>query len=318
MRAIGILLFTLLIINSSCTQDSVSENIEITQAEHFIQSPIPQANIPYSDYSFDAAKGDTLFHKSGSILLFPTYSFIDKSGNVIVGKVDIRYREFSNPMDFFLSGIPMNYDSLGTNYTFESSGMCEILAYKDGNPVFVNPENQPEINMVSNNTSKSHSIYYLDTIKQNWENREVSTVTDLRDFTISNEEKTFRRALFEPIKPEKANQKSPIIEIDIDPASFKELMVYDNLKFQLDQNENSFNPKDSKDIWNKVELIRRNKKGLYTVNFINSSRRVSYSARPVLEGEDYSKALLTFERKNAEYKRKLKERITQKEANKKK
>lgn len=45
--------------------------------------------------------------------------------------VKITYREFADPIDFFVSGIPMEYDSAGRKYNFESSGMCEINAYKD-------------------------------------------------------------------------------------------------------------------------------------------------------------------------------------------
>lgn len=301
MKATGIILLVTIFTLTSCVEEK--EITEVSNASYFIQPPLSSADVPYTKYSVDAELGDTLFHQSGSILIFPSNSFVDKSGNIISGNVDIKYREFTDPLDFYLAGIPLDYDSLGVTYSFESSGICEVLAFQDGNPVFVNPQAHPEINLVSKNTSKTHSIYYLDTVKENWIRREMSVVTDLGK-TINED----NSALKAPIKPSKANNKSPIIEIEIDPASFEELMIYNDLKFQLIKDEARFNPKDANEIWNKVELVKNNNKGLYTVKFQNLNRSVSYLAKPVLEGENYQEALLVFERKNAEYKRKLKER----------
>ena len=306
MKTKDFLFCILLLTFTSCLQENQKITVSESEIEfkRFVQAPFPNADVPFSNYAVDAFKGDTLFHESGSILIFPSNSFVDENGNVINGNVDIKYREFSNPMDFYLSGIPLEYDSAGVSYDFESSGMCEVLAFKDGNPVFVNPKNNPEINLASKNSSNKHGIYFLDTVKQNWEFKEMSIAS-----VLNSPIKEGNKNLVEPLKPEKANNKSPIINIDITPGSFEELMIYDNLKFQLDQNETSFNPSDANELWNKVELVKRNKNGLYTVNFKNLNKSVSYSARPVLEGEDYAEALLVFERKNAEYKRKLKNRV---------
>jgi hypothetical protein len=219
-------------------------------------------------------------------------------------------------MDFYLAGIPLDYDSLGVNYSFESSGMCELIAHKNGVPVFVNTTNKPKINMVSENTSKTHSIYFLDTVNKNWMNREMSAVTDLRNSSSGIGQPAAKNNIVEPLKPERANDKSPIIEIDINPNSFQELLIYDNLKFQLEANEKSFKPEDANELWQKVELVKRNDEGLYTVNFKNAQRSVSYSARPVLEGEDYNKALLVFERKNEDYKRQLTIRLEKEKSEK--
>nr|WP_299201604.1 hypothetical protein [uncultured Brumimicrobium sp.] len=296
--------FALILVFASCINDIKNTQVITTENESeitsdiFIKSPLPQANVPFSKYTIDAEKGDTLFHQSGSIIVFPAHSVVDKNGNLVKGMVDINYREFIDPIDFYLAGVPLDYDSLGTTYSFESSGMCEVTAYKDGEPVFVNPSSLPEINMVSTNSSKTHSIYFLDTVKKNWINRKMSTVTDLS--------KTVEASIIDlpqPIRPEKANDKSPVIEIEIEPGSFKELLVYDNLKFQLDVTETGFDAKDADIIWNDIQLTKKDNLGLYTLKFINGNKSVSYSAKPVFEGEDYKKALLVFDQKNAEYKK---------------
>jgi len=303
-----------------CNQADTKEITANKQTTNFIQGPIKNADIPFKDYLIDGEKGNTLFYQTGSIIIFPPNSFIDKDGNTIKGNVKVKYREFTNPIDFYLSGIPMSFDSLGKQYTFESSGMCEIHAYKDGLPVFVNPKNKPQINIVTQNASSEHNLYYLDTNQHKWVNKGVSIVTDLNNLT--KDKKTIDpsnyTAINEPIKPQKATNKSPVIKIVIDPASFKELLVYDNLKFQLDPNEKNFNPSDTADDWSDVELLKGSTKGLYTVKFSNATRSVSYSAIPVLEGKDYEKALKVFERKKKEYQQLLADRLLQEKANKEK
>ena len=281
------------------------------QTNNFLVPPIKDINIPLEEYIVDANLGDTVFYKSGSILLFPPNAFVDKDGNIIQGNVQIKYREFERPIDFFLSGIPMDYESDGQSYTFESSGMAEILAFKDGVPVFVNPSNKPEINLVSRNNSDSHNIYFLDTLKGIWIDKEKSIVTDLKsddtDFTIS--EIKNNQEIIAPIKPEKANNLSPVIRIVIDPASFKELLVYDNMKFQIDPKEKNFNPFDTLEEWKRVELQKGRTEGLYVIKFSNNNRSISFSARPVLEGKDYDKALKVFEKRRNEYEKLYAERL---------
>lgn len=311
-------IFALLFAFASCSQVDKKISNQNIATNNFIEPPIPSSNIPFSEYSFDAAKGDTLFYETGSIILFPPNSFIDKEGNLVEGNIDVKYREFTNPIDFYLAGIPLDYDSMGKTYSFESSGMCEVLASKNGNPVFVNPKSKPEVNMVSTNKSDAHSIYILDTIKKNWIYKGVSAVTDLSSSAKADVQNIDLRNdnLVMPIKPQKANDKTPVIKILIDPASFEELAVYDNLQFQLDANENKFRPEDANEEWSDVELIKGNGDGLYTVKFVNSKRVVSYLARPVFEGKDYDKALKIFEKNNAEYKRKMKDRVEMEKKNK--
>ena len=304
-----VLLFGLI----SCNQADKKETTLSTSTDNFIKPPVNGVDVPYKEYSVDAEKGDTVFYKTGSIILFPPNSFVDKEGNVIQGNVQVKYREFSTPIDFYLSGIPMDYDSVGKLYAFESSGMCEILAYKDGVPVFVNPKSKPEINLTSDNISPDHNVYYLNTVQKKWILEGTSIVTELDRPKNQSQSPAIAASteLTEPLKPEKANNKSPVIRIIIDPSSFKELLVYDNLQFQLDVNEKNFNHKDTIDEWNNVELVKGKSKDLYTIKFSNAKRTVSYSARPVLEGKDYNEALIIFKQKQEEYNRLKKTRVAQ-------
>ncbi|AEV97076.1 hypothetical protein A4D02_18090 [Niastella koreensis] len=114
--------------------------------------------------------------------------------------------------------------------------------------------------------------------------------------------------LLPPVKPVKADNKSPVIEIVIDPESFQELAPYKGMKFQIDINKTPLNPRDSFEEWNNLELIRAGAKGNYIAKFSNAKRTTTYAVKPVFEGEDYDKALQTFEREDAAYKQRVAEK----------
>ncbi len=310
MNKIFIIIFSILILVGCKQEESGKYN------RQFINPSIENAQIPFREYLVDASKGDTLVYKTGSIILFPPNSFIDKDGNIVKGNVQVKYREFTSPIDFYLAGIPMAYDSAGTRYNLESSGMCEIVAFKDGEPVFVNPESQPEVNLaITNKEINNH--YYLDTVEQKWIYKDECAVIDLvKPGSGSKVVASAGSDLVEPVKPGKANNSTPIINIVIDPASFKELMVYDNLKFQVDPSDKNFNPEDAEEEWSNVELLKGTTSGLYTIRFTNDKKTVSYAARPVLVGEDYDKALRVFEKQRMEYEHKTRQRLAKEQKDK--
>jgi hypothetical protein len=134
----------------------------------FINPPMKDVNIGYSSYNVNAGKGGEFNYPTGSKIKVPAGAFIDKNGDPVKGNVELRYREFHDPIDFFVSGIPMSYDSAGVKYQFESAGMLEILAFQDGEPVQVNPKKQIEVELSTNNADTKFNLYQLDTAARNW------------------------------------------------------------------------------------------------------------------------------------------------------
>jgi hypothetical protein len=120
----------------------------------------------------------------------------------------------------------------------------------------------------------------------------------------------------EPLRPAKASDSSPVIQLDIDTSSFRELAIYNNLRFQIDPHGRKYDPRDTGETWTKVEIKKAvDAPGFYVLSFSNAQRRVAYRARPVFEARDYEQALKTYEKKKAEYqgmlevKRKAQEKI---------
>jgi hypothetical protein len=291
---------------AACKEQEKKEPITpeaTTAAGSFIKPPIKGADVPYQEYDVDAANGDTIIYPSGSIILFPPNAFVDEAGKPVTGNVQVKYREFRDPVDFFLAGIPMQYDSAGTAYQFESSGMLDIRAFKDGKPVFVNQAAKPEINLASSSKSDKHSLYFLDTVQKKWINKGSMVITERR------ESKNVKQAspavvdidLPEPVKPLKADNKSPVLKIEIDPSSFREFAIYKGLKFQVDERKTPFNVKDSEEEWNNLELLKGSEIGTYMAKFSNARKSATYAVKPVFEGADYDNAMIAFEKEYALY-----------------
>ena len=293
---------------TNCGEESPSEanNTAVTEIENdtvnttpFILPPLEGVDVEYTEYSFAAENGDTIFHDSGSILLFPPNSMLDVYGNVVTGDVTVSYREFSDPLDFFLSGVPMDYDSAGTNYVFESSAMCEVTAMQNGQELFVNPESQPEMNLVTSDLNAQHNLYYLDEETECWVNKGKDDITKVGE---PEEKPTTKVAMPEaPVKPRKPSGDRPTFNLAIDPQSAPELSAYDQLVFVFYEDDKVYKASDGNELWDDIKIESAKRKGAYNVTFFNSSRSVTYLTRPVFTGKDYEEALALFERRQKEY-----------------
>ncbi|MBL4754031.1 MAG: hypothetical protein JKY52_10625 [Flavobacteriales bacterium] len=143
----------------------------------FVNPPLDGVDVGYETYEVDAGEKTKLDYHTGTQIKVPKNAFVDAEGNDIVGDVKVKYREFHDVADFFVSGIPMDYDSSGVKYHFESAGMMEILAYKDGEPVFLKPHKEIKVEMASNYDGKHYNLYKLDPANQRWDYRGKDEVT---------------------------------------------------------------------------------------------------------------------------------------------
>ncbi len=150
----------------------------------FIDPPFKQIKASYTEKSFNANRGGVFEYANGSKIIVPAAAFVDNKGNIVEGEVDIRYREFHDYIDFFLSGIPMQYDSAGTLYQLESAGMVEIYAEQGGQKVNVAPGKEIDVELVSEMripsseraTMPKYNVYQLDTEARNWVYRDNDNI----------------------------------------------------------------------------------------------------------------------------------------------
>ena len=154
----------------------------------FINPPFPDVPAArFASAKINANAGGVYQHKTGSRIVIPQSAFVDDKGALIEGEVDIKYREFHDYVDFFLSGIPMTYDSAGVQYTLESAGMIEVYAEQDGRRVRMAPGKNLDVELISYvntenvNVPPSYNIYKLDEEKKNWVFTEVDNIQFAED-----------------------------------------------------------------------------------------------------------------------------------------
>lgn len=134
----------------------------------FIAPPFSAIDKEYTEFTFDAEKGDTLLFTSGSRIIVPPDIWVDTAGNKITGEIKLKYREFSNAKDVFLAGIPLAYDSAGKKETLVTAGMFEIRSFKDSTELNIADNKKLTVQMASYESDADYNFYYLDEKGKNW------------------------------------------------------------------------------------------------------------------------------------------------------
>ena len=318
----------------------------ITYAEDTpcINPPIKKLDIQSDSYYCENEVGGEFTHSSGSLIKVPKNTFVDKNGNSLNGEIELRYREFHDPIDFILSGIPMTYDSAETEYTFESAGMIEIYGYQNGNPIEIAVGKSIRIEMNPKDGSSRFNLYELDTSSGDWgykgktelvsedmdESIGAPSVTSKtsKDDVISNIMKTkeaievtktelaiakkevIEHKKTQPSKPKASVNKDRQFDLDVDPKEFPELKNYSSLTFEVDKNDRNFSA-DVYDIeWEDISLSEKEKGKSYYLTLFKGSAKKTFSVFPIFEGTDYEKAMVEFNQNFSTYEKELDKRIS--------
>ncbi|MCE3260375.1 MAG: hypothetical protein K0S12_2016, partial [Bacteroidetes bacterium] len=127
-----------------------------------IRQPIPGIKINDTLYSFNAATGTSASYKSGSVLTIDKNAFVKSDGQAYEGRVQLFYREFRNPVEIMLSGIPMTTKVNDQTMLFKSGGMYEISAYDaSGNELKTKSDTSVKINFALTDTSQNFQFFSL-------------------------------------------------------------------------------------------------------------------------------------------------------------
>ncbi|MGL4596785.1 MAG: hypothetical protein ACRCYO_04620 [Bacteroidia bacterium] len=299
----------------------------------FIQPPLARLDIPFINRSLRVSQGGVLKFATGSQLKFPKNAFVDASGKAVSGQVDIRFREFHDAVDFFLSGIPMTYDSAGTKYQFESAGMVEVAAFQNGKVVYLKPGEKVEVELASPQTGKNYNVYRLDTAARNWIYLNKDNVKSPPDETVNpaGEEKN---AAFEKIDLEqKAKEeqlqkqqqeaikqvavKNPLAEKPLEPRrsdktknrftvkfnahEFPEMATYRDVLFEVDETREAFDKNNYNITWDAVRLSKGERSDRYIISLTKGIKTVRLDVYPVFAGKSYDEAKKVFDEQMVQY-----------------
>ena len=317
------------------------EEYQQLNTQHFAENAFinpPFADIPAAQFAsmkVDANKGGVYEHKTGSRIVIPQSAFVNDKGALIEGEVDIRYREFHDYVDFFLSGIPMTYDSAGVTYTLESAGMMEVYAEQAGKRVRMAPGKDLNVELVSYinvpdvTVPPAYNIYKLDEEARNWVftevdkiqimeddldnldpndpttpakqdlRKELKRINKLKESELARIDNTII-APAQPTKPQRTNGSNSVFDLDFaDNPAMNDL--YKNSLWQVSPrssvpvNQIMRNPEDVK--LNKVSDTE------FEITFIDGATQQVVLVNPVLTGKDYENALAIFNGKMSEYQR---------------
>lgn len=315
----------------------VENEVEITEEQKpskkpFIDPPLEGIDIPFQNFTINTEEGETIKLKSGSVITIPKNAFIDKDGKPISGNIELKYREFRDPIDFFVSGINMTYDSMGTKYPFESAGMMEIKGYQNGQIVFIAPNSTIDIQLASDYAETNYNLYKANLSENNWKcigkDKVVTppkkTAEKLTAPTIIEEtpayttlEKEKKVALTEkeeaitalpklsekPQKPVKASKERFAFNLEVNDKEFPELAVYKGALFEVGAENKDVNTKLLSTItWSEAIIKEGTKKGKnYLLTLKKGSESKKLIVYPVFEGDDYKVASNTYQKKFERY-----------------
>ena len=277
----------------------------------FVNAPLENLDIPDTTYRIDAANGVVLQYNTGSVIRVPEGAFLDSVGNVVKGNVEIHYREFHDPAEIFLAGIPMTYDSAGQKFHFESAGMLEITAWQNGKMLKANPSSPIKVDMASDNDAGKFNVYYLDTVKKNWNfiaKDKALIVGFVPDSMKTDTLPVIFSANSKPIAPRKADKAKNSFVINYEPAEFPELNSYKGVRFEVDEVKTPYNKEDKKVKWEDVQILRNKDGATYTVTFTKDDLSRTYITYAVVDEKNYAEAKKLYDQRYAAYQNDLKKK----------
>jgi len=294
---------------SSCSCTTIREATpEVQQA--FIQPPFGDVNVPFKQFALEAAEGGTFSYETGSRLHVPANAFLDDSGKVVQGKVDLHYREFTNQAEILVSGIPMAV-APDSNQYLESAGMMEIEAFQNGQRLFPNQNSPIQIDMASMFEADNYNLYELDTNQRSWiEKRKNLPVNrpqaSASEFKEPNYDKLAANAgILKPITPRKADPKRYKFKYKIDLSEFPEMNIYDGIEWEYAGKRKSENPEKNpwvlRAFWYEMDLDKTKREGIYKLTLKTQDKTFVTTVRPVFDAADMDYALDVFEDKVANY-----------------
>ena len=208
--------------------------------QYKLEPPLLALDVQKTTFVIEDVQKETLLeYVSGSKIKVPASAFIDKNGQPVKGKVDIQYREFADPVDLFLSDIPLELEA---QKIIQSYGMMEIKGFQDGEAVFIAHDRTLEVQLRASiepdQLQNDNSIHHFNGSVADWEFSKTNQVTILDSIlpdkgSIPNENEL--RTMIEqemiaskPLDPPILGIPSEmqLFDVDIDLNKFPELKKY--------------------------------------------------------------------------------------------
>lgn len=265
----------------------------------------------YETFKIQKGKQARLVTQKGSTIAVPPEAFTYLDGTPCNEDVELSFIEYQNVLEIFLSGIPMQYDSAGTEYTFESAGMFDIRASSQGQPLKLADGKGIDIGLVSNQMS-TYNIYYYDTIRNHWNYRGTEKEEQLvktnksglnlaepsasgtEQMQVSGSASSGTQAIAD-LAPEKLLKKRDkrfyAFKIDFDGIRFPELANMKDLLFEV--SDTTVEKQYLRGTWDSIALSGNHGDG-YKITLFRLRKKMSFDARPVMNPAAYEEAVASY------------------------
>lgn len=263
-----------------------------------VAPPLEGIRVPHQSFHLKGSKGGAIKTSSGTEISVPANAFIDKEGNTVSGEVEIRYREFNNPLDFFLSGIPMHQVTEGQVVRTESAGMFEILAFQHDQSLTLDKDKTIGVELLSFFPGELN-CYYLDTLHQQWMNRGESQLVaeNGQAIAVRSEMKYNVDTTGMPVVPRKADKKKFVFNINVDVSGFPELTGYKGLLFEVNETYKKFDEQLYDNKWDKATLTASKVPSNYDLTLSIRDTSVTIMVYPVFNNKNYEEAVRVYQEK---------------------
>ncbi len=245
---------------------------------------------------------DTLIQlSSGTRISLQKGTFADENGKTIKGNVNLHYREFHNMAETLLGNIPMDYDSAGRQYHFESAGMFEIKADADGQAIKILANKPIQVQLASlDRRAEKFNQYFLENRDGNWKYLGKDTPFTVEKMKpISEPLQVNSYTNLNPKKAEAITQLNPDkqqFKIEIPKNTFPELQGYTNLQFEVSTQNKKFDPAKTQQDWVNVEIEKFGSGRDYKFTFVGLKENYEVLGYPVLDSLNYQTEFKKFEK----------------------
>ncbi len=297
------------------------------QGKRRVAPPLKGIDVAFSSYKVSASRGGVITHPTGSKLIIPSNAFVDANGNRVSGNVDIRYREFRDQADIFLAGVPLQYDSGGVTYTFESAGMMEVAAFVNGQVVYLDKNKPVEVQYASSNPGAQFNLYRFDETIGNWTYLGKDEIRPVQEEALTPEQKeelinTAKETIAQletgqqqavvaavnaipvpeqPVQPKRADKSKHRFTVDFSVREFPEMATYSNVLFEVDESRGKFDRGNYDVMWESMQLSKGDQKERYVLTLKKGMKVVKLDVYPVFEGKNYESAVAAANEKFAAY-----------------
>lgn len=260
-----------------------------------VRPPISGLDVPFTSHAVASAEETVITTATGTSIVIPANSFVDANGNPVTGEVEIKFREFHDAKDIIASGIIMKDTETGAY--METAGMFDLRGSQNGNPIFIKEDQNIEVNLASFNDGNSFNFYALDEEKGTWDEKGTANA---KPNTVKLAALAKLDAALPKVPQLVGNQdqvENFVFDIaqDVDYKKFPQLKGFRNVMWEYAGQ--GPNPEKNAWVfetdWENMDL-EQDPSGYFSLTLSTADKKFTTLVRPLLQGDDYEKALADF------------------------